>query len=74
MEITINAVCPPAEETLDLLQYAWTILANVNEGDWDHQTDEWQKAVVKWRDHYHVLIKRYYLDTGLDGTRAPEGP
>lgn len=39
---------------LDSLEIAWTIIANVSEGDWDRQTDEWKKAAENWRDnHYH---------------------
>jgi len=39
-----------------LIEYAWTILANVSDGDWDKQTDEWQVAVKKWRDQYYAML------------------
>ena len=38
-----------------LLEWAWTILANVDQGNWD-QTEEWTEAVTKWRDEYHKII------------------
>lgn len=41
----------------DLLDYAWAILANVSEGDWEQQTKEWQDAAIKWRDDYGRLLK-----------------
>lgn len=42
-----------AEKAEDLCYTAWTILANVSEGDWTRQTQEWQDAVVRWRYEWH---------------------
>jgi hypothetical protein len=44
----------PAEA--GLAYWAWTILANVSEGDWTKQTPEWQEAVVRWRDAFHKAL------------------
>ena len=49
----------------DLPYMAWTLLANVSEGDWTKQTPEWQGAVVRWRDEFHAWL--------ADGT-APTEP
>jgi len=40
----------------DLLMAAWGLLANVCDGDWDGQSDEWQVAVVGWRDRFHAHL------------------
>ena len=45
-------------ELLDHIEAGWSIIANVNGGDWlRHQNKEWVKAAVKWRDEYHLLLK-----------------
>lgn len=33
----------------DLLNEAWAIVANVNDGDWSKQSPEWQAAANAWR-------------------------
>lgn len=48
----------------DLPYMAWTLLANVSEGDWTKQTPEWQGAVVRWRDEFHAWL--------ADGTTPTE--
>lgn len=40
----------------ELLEFAWGILANVSNGDWQQQSNEWQHAVINWRDKYHSYI------------------
>ena len=45
-------------DKLDLLETAWNIIANSNEGNWDKETDEWKKAAERWRDEYFKFIKR----------------
>lgn len=40
----------------DLLEYGWAILANVSDGDWTKQSEDWQEAVMKWRDKYHEYL------------------
>lgn len=44
------------DETYDLIEMAWVILANVSEGDWTKQPQEWQDAVTRWRDEYHAHL------------------
>ena len=46
----------------DILMAAWGLLANVSEGNWERQTDEWQDAVKRWRTRYHAR-----LDTVVGG-------
>lgn len=46
----------------DLAYTAWTIIANVSEGDWSKQTEEWRGAAVRWRDQFHAS-----LGAGVDG-------
>ena len=42
--------------TDDLAYTAWTIIANVSEGDWSKQTEEWQGAAIRWRDQFHAAL------------------
>jgi histidine triad (HIT) family protein len=37
----------------DLLEMAWVIIANANEGNWDNAHPDWRKAAERWRDDYH---------------------
>ena len=39
-----------------LLEAAWGLIANANEGDWDKATLEWKEAEEKWRDEYFKEI------------------
>jgi hypothetical protein len=58
------------EPLLDASADAFTILANVSEGDWSQQTQEWQDAVVRWRDEvFHPLLARH----GLPASAEVEG-
>ena len=42
---------------LDSIEYAWTIIANANDGDWDKANPEWKKAAEKFRDeHWHKIL------------------
>lgn len=45
------------KKEIDLLELAWGLIANANEGNWDKATLEWKKAAGKWRDEYHKLLK-----------------
>jgi hypothetical protein len=55
---------------LDLAYWAWTLLANVSEGDWSQQTTEWQQAVVRWRDAFHEALDDYGQCGDRDASRA----
>jgi hypothetical protein len=50
----------------ELLESAWVLIANANEGNWDKATRDWQKAAIRWRDRYRAEIKR------LVGKNPPE--
>ena len=41
----------------DLLMSAWGLLANVSEGNWEEQTEEWQEAVIHWREKFHKSLE-----------------
>lgn len=43
----------------DLLSYAWTIIANGGEGNWDRTSPDWHLAAITWRDRYHALLDVY---------------
>ncbi len=48
-----------AKDVLDCMNYAWTIICNVSEGDWTKQRQEWQDAAARCRDQYHALLDVY---------------
>ncbi len=37
----------------DLLERAWTIIANASQGNWEKEHPDWQEAAANWRDSYH---------------------
>ena len=46
------------EKTKDeLLELAWGLIANANEGNWDDVKQDWRIAAEKWRDEYHKQKK-----------------
>ena len=42
----------------DLVEWAWTIIANAGGGDWENESAEWRKAAAAWRDAYHRSLKQ----------------
>lgn len=48
-----------AEDFRNSCEYAWTIIANANGGNWDEATDEWSEAATRWRDEYHALLLKH---------------
>lgn len=42
------------KKKLSLVDLAWGIIANVNNGDWSQQSKEWLESANKWRDEYIV--------------------
>jgi hypothetical protein len=38
------------EQLIDRMEYGWSIIANVSGGDWEKQSEDWQKAAAKFRD------------------------
>jgi hypothetical protein len=41
-----------------MLEAAWGLIANANEGDWDKALPEWREAAVRWRAAYHRTLER----------------
>lgn len=55
-DAVVEQVVDPLYEALG---DAWGLLANVSEGDWEAQPQEWQEAVTRWRDQtWHPLLAR----------------
>ena len=46
------------EEHRDAAEMLWICLANVSDGDWMKQSDEWRKVTVRWRDNYFRVDKK----------------
>ena len=44
------------EERADILEWAWSVIANAGGGNWKLETPEWQEVAAKWRDEYHKLL------------------
>jgi hypothetical protein len=44
------------DKRTDLLEWAWTIIANAGGGDWKRESKHWQDAAAKWRDAYHASL------------------
>ncbi len=42
----------------DLLEWAWTIIANAHGVDWDKESSDWRDAAMKWRDSYFGSLPR----------------
>jgi hypothetical protein len=60
------------ESVLDLLEIAWTVIANAGHGDWDSQPAEWRSAAEEWRGKYHALLRELRL--GMAEQPEPEAP
>lgn len=50
----------------DLATWAWTIIANAGDGDWENETQEWQGAATRWRDAYRASLVRPHQASGGD--------
>jgi len=44
------------EAQLSMLEWAWAIMANAGEGNWEHESKDWQEAAARWRDQYNMII------------------
>lgn len=42
----------------ELLELAWGLIANANEGNWDDVKQDWRIAAEKWRDKYHESLPK----------------
>lgn len=57
----VDVGMPTRKELMDALETAWTLLANVGAGEWQHAcTEEWIEAAERFRDgSYHPLLRRW---------------
>lgn len=46
----------------DLLEWAWGIIANANNGRRESYRADWQVAAADWREAYHAWLKKYLED------------
>ena len=49
------------EKMADAAEMLWTVVANVDGGDWSKQNDMWQKAAARWRDNYFKALNECNL-------------
>lgn len=47
------------DKDMDLLEFAWGVIANVSGSNWDKQSPEWQDAAKRWRDQYHARLDEH---------------
>ena len=47
----LKAKIAEQDETIEI---AWGIIANVSNGDWGQQSQEWQNAAISWRDGRYI--------------------
>lgn len=45
-----------------LEEAAWGLIANVSDGKWNQQPDQWQRAAELWRDEYHETADQTKMD------------
>lgn len=42
---------------LEMLEFAWTIIANASGGNWGNASAEWRAAAARFRDEYHEELR-----------------
>lgn len=42
---------------LEMLEFAWTIIANANGGNWGSASAEWRAGAARFRDEYHEELR-----------------
>ena len=55
------------ERLRELVEYAWTIIANAGEGNWERESSEWQEAAKLWRTQYHDYLATHTPTEPLEG-------
>jgi hypothetical protein len=40
----------------NLIYWAWTIITNASQGNWENETPEWQMAAADWRDDFYKML------------------
>lgn len=43
----------------DLIEWAWTIICNAGGGNWELETEEWQRAAANFRTAYHKFLSEF---------------
>lgn len=52
-----KAVEEAVRKALDAAESLWGVVANVSDGDWTDQNEEWQDAAGRARDMYHAALR-----------------
>jgi hypothetical protein len=47
---------PDAGPFIDIMFWAWSLIANAGCGDWEQESEAWRGAALRWRDQFHSLI------------------
>lgn len=73
-KLLIGNLCHEAADEIiakdDLLEMAWTIIANAHGGNWELGNDDWIEAAVKWRKSYFSYIRSDVVDQQWDRTAS----
>jgi len=56
LKSTLQRVQREKEELAKAGEMLWTVVANVDGGDWTKQSKEWQEAAARWRDTYFKAL------------------
>lgn len=58
--------CEAAETDpgVELVGSAWGIIANASNGNWEHESTDWQEAAKNWRSRYHEYLDRLAPSSG----------
>lgn len=64
----------------DLLEFAWSIIANAGGANWEKERPDWTEAAVRFRDSYHKLMfpanirskpAKFFLNADPGGPKIP---
>ncbi len=58
----------------DAAEMLWTVIANVSEGDWRKQSQDWQDAAARWRDNYFAALTYKSLPASPPTSAEPISP
>lgn len=47
------------ERSWNIIKMGWLVIANVGDGHWVKQKEEWQKVAGEWRDEYNKMLKDF---------------
>lgn len=60
----LESLAMRSAHALDAAEMLWTVVANVDGGDWSKQSPEWQAAAARWRDNYLAVERASRWDRG----------